>query len=327
MAVSSSLRQSSATLSFQLVRQCWWASALNIKHCLGFREGKANYTKVIMLNNPSSSQGPARLTLKYSRSKRAERQILFRVSSLLTPHRFPLDKKEGNHCAKNHQRYENSCNRSSSYFGAFATTIATVNAIASTWWTTVTATRTSGRRWPQRRRGVWWRSCCRAVAKGVPTCPTVENLNYCIHPIIAGALQTDKSSKTTYCKLLMLFSLSGIHPLNWLFATLLQVAVIIGSQEKQAWILAGGKCINLQVRQREIREDIYRTSKLVVMQVTDKRACCHYNSKNLFYLFEQRIHNDGLKKSVLTAWSKLSKSWSFLEERQKTCCMRGPYNN
>jgi hypothetical protein len=38
-------------------------------------------------------------------------------------------------------------------------------------------------------------------------------------------------------------------------------------------ILGGGKCINLQVSQREIREDAYCAGKLVVLQITDNRAC------------------------------------------------------
>ena len=77
----------------------------------------------------------------------------------------------------------------------------------------------------------------------------------------------------------MLFSLSGIDPLNWLFATFLHVILIIGSLIKRYLCntTACGNCANLQVRQREISEDIYRTCKLVVLQITEDIAFRHRN--------------------------------------------------
>jgi len=70
--------------------------------------------------------------------------ILFRITSLLTPHRFPLDQKEGNQCTDNHQRYHNSRNCSTSYFGAFATT--TIIGITFSRWTIVIVTMTRSSR-------------------------------------------------------------------------------------------------------------------------------------------------------------------------------------
>jgi hypothetical protein len=71
--------------------------------------------------------------------------ILFRITSLLTPHRFPLDQKEGNQCTDNHQRYHNSRNCSTSYFGAFATTT-TIIGITFSRWTIVIVTMTRSSR-------------------------------------------------------------------------------------------------------------------------------------------------------------------------------------
>ena len=84
----------------------------------------------------------------------------------------------------------------------------------------------------------------------------------------------------------MVFSLSGIDPLNWLFATFLHVILIIGSLIKRYLCntTACGNCANLQVRQREISEDIYRTCKLVVLQITEDIAC-HHCTLSFPYLF------------------------------------------
>lgn len=61
-----------------------------------------------------------------------QRHILLKIFFMLTPHGFPLDNKEGKHCAKNHQRYYNSCDPTASYL-PFATIADTnVTAIAST---------------------------------------------------------------------------------------------------------------------------------------------------------------------------------------------------
>uniref|UniRef100_A0A0A9H8X9 Uncharacterized protein n=1 Tax=Arundo donax TaxID=35708 RepID=A0A0A9H8X9_ARUDO len=103
--------------------------------------------------------------------------ILFRITSMLMPHRFPLDQKEANHRTNNHQRYHNSCNGATSYSGAFATTAAaassttaTITGIASACRSIVAVTRNSSRRWSQRWRSIWWSFWGRAVAKGVATC-------------------------------------------------------------------------------------------------------------------------------------------------------------
>lgn len=120
-----------------------------------------------------------RLTFDFPGCKRAEMLILFRITSLITPHRFPLDQKEANQCTYNHQWYHNPCNCSTGYFGAFAST-ATIISIPSSRGTTVMVTMT----WSSRRRWSWrssvrWRYCCswrKTVAKGVATCPTATTI-------------------------------------------------------------------------------------------------------------------------------------------------------
>jgi hypothetical protein len=85
----------------------------------------------------------------------------------------------------------------------------------------------------------------------------------------------------------MALSLSGINPLNWLFATFLQVTLIIGSLVTRKIASVDDsfwqEYCSLQVRQREISEDIYRAGKLVVLQVTDKKECCHVNFRDSFF--------------------------------------------
>lgn len=158
------------------VRQYGWASALNSNHC----SEKTNKQQLDYMLIFFTSRCHNRLTFNFPGSKRAEMLILFRITSLLTPHRFPLDQKEGNQCTDNHQRYHNSRNCSTSYFGAFATTT-TIIGITFSRWTIVIVTMTrSSRRWWAWRWIVWRRCCCRCrtVAEGVATCPTTENLNY-----------------------------------------------------------------------------------------------------------------------------------------------------